>query len=179
MKPPLKPLLKLSLAAFFLCASLVCAGPGRATALPDSCGNDQIKFDVKTEKGQPAPAAPDASKAQIIFMENENQMVVPFHDATVRFGMDGAWVGANYGNSYFALTVNPGVHHLCASWQSDIEKKNVDVTSFTAEPGKIYYFAADVTVNSRSSITFGLSQLNEDQGKYRLKTWKLSTSKPK
>jgi hypothetical protein len=171
--------MKLSLGAFFLCASLACAGQVRASVLPDSCGNDKIKFDVKTEKGQPAPTGPAEGKAQIVFIENENQMVVPFHDATVRFGMDGAWVGASYGNSYFALTVNPGVHHLCASWQSNIGKKNVDVTSFTAEPGQIYYFAAEVTVNSLSSITFGLSQLNEDQGKYRLKTWKLSTSKPK
>jgi hypothetical protein len=53
------------------------------------------------------------------------------------------------------------------------------VTSFTAEPGQVYYFAAQITVNSWSSLTFGLSQLNEDEGKYWLKTWKRSTSKPK
>lgn len=150
-----------------------------ATDLPDSCGNDKVKFNVKTEKGQPETAGPVEGKAQIVFIEGENQMVVPFHDATVRFGMDGAWVGADYGNSYFTLTVDPGVHHLCASWQSDIEKKNVDATSFTAEAGRVYYFAAQITVNSRSSVTFGLSQLNEDEAKYRLKTLKLSTSKPK
>jgi hypothetical protein len=172
--------MKLSLLAFFLCAVLACAGQVWATNLPDSCGDDKVKFDVKTEKGQPVPAGPAEGKAQIVFIESENQMVVPFHDATVRFGVDGAWVGANYGDSYFALTVEPGVHHLCASWQSDLSlKKNVAVTSFTAEPGQVYYFAAQVTVNSRTSITFGLSQLNEDEGKYRLKTLKLSTSKPK
>jgi hypothetical protein len=173
--------MKPNLSALFLCASVACAGQAWATTLPDSCGDDKVKFDVKTEKGQPAPARPAAGKAQIVFIESENQMVIPFHDATVRFGMDGAWVGANYGDSYFALTVDPGVHHLCASWQSVLGsvKKNVDLTSFTAEPGQVYYFAAEVTVNSRSSITFGLSQWNEDEGKYRLKTWKLSTSKPK
>jgi hypothetical protein len=46
----------------------------------------------------------------------------------------------------------------------------------TAEPGQVYYFAAQVTVNSRTSITFALSQLNEDQGEYRVKALKLSTS---
>ena len=168
---PMKP----SLRAFFLCASLACAGQVRATALPDSCGDDKVKFDVKTEEGQPPPAGPAEGKAQIVFIENENQMIGPFMHATVRLGMDGAWVGANYGKSYFALTVAPGVHHLCASW----EGKNVEATSFTAEPGHVYYFAAQVTVNSRASITFGLSQLNEDEGRYRVKTWKLSTSKPK
>lgn len=101
--------------------------------------------------------------------------------ATVRFGMDGAWVGANYGNSYFAVTVDPGIHHLCASWQSSLGtlKKNVDLTSFTAEPGQVYYFAAQVIVVARDSFTFGISQLNEDEGKYRVKLSKLSTSKPK
>ncbi|MGD0790976.1 MAG: hypothetical protein ABR920_04325 [Terriglobales bacterium] len=173
--------MKPGLSALFFCASLACAGQLWATTLPDSCGNDKVKFDVKTEEGQPAPAGPAEGKAQIVFIENENQMIGAFMYATVRFGMDGAWVGANYGNSYFALTVDPGVHHLCASWQSSLGrlKKNVDLTSFTAEPGQVYYFAAQVTVASRDSMIFGLSQLNEDEGKYRVKLSKLSTSKPK
>jgi hypothetical protein len=166
---------KPSLRVFFLCASLSCAGQAWAATLPDSCGADNVKFDVKTEKNQAAPAAPTEGKALVVFVENENQMIGPFMHATVRLGMDGAWVGANYGNSYFALTVTPGVHHLCARW----EGKNVDVTSFTAEPGQVYYFAAQVTVNSRTSLTFGLSQLNEDEGKYLVKSRNLSTSKPK
>jgi hypothetical protein len=66
-------------------------------------------------------------------------------------------------------------HHLCAFW----EGKNIDATSFTAEPGPVYYFAARVTVNSRYSLTFGLSQSNEDEGKYLVKESKLSTSKLK
>ena len=112
--------MKLSLRAFFLCASLACAGQARAATLPDSCGADNVKFDVTTEKNQAAPAGPAEGKAQIVFIENESQMIGAGMYATVRFGMDGAWVGANYGNSYFALTVDPGVHHLCASWQSSL-----------------------------------------------------------
>jgi hypothetical protein len=46
----------------------------------------------------------------------------------------------------------------------------------TAEPGQVYCFAAQFTVNSRVSITFALSQLNEDQGKHRVKALKFSTS---
>jgi hypothetical protein len=167
--------MKPGLSAFFLCASLACAGQVWATTLPDSCGSDKVKFAVKTEEGQSVPAGPADGKAQIVFIESENQPIGPFMHATVRLGMGGAWVGANNGNSYFAWTVDPGVHHLCASW----EGKNVDATSFTAEPGQVYYFGAKVTVNSRYSITFGLSQLNEDEGKYLVKESKLSTSKPK
>ena len=153
----------------------------RCTTLPDSCGDDKIQFDVATQKKPPAPAPPADGKAQILFLENENQPVGPFMHATVRFGMDGAWVGADNGNSYFALDVAPGVHHLCANWQSALGsfKKNVDLTSFTAEPGKVYYFAASVTAESQSVVTFGLSQLNEDEGRYRVGFSELSTSKPK
>jgi hypothetical protein len=169
------------LSGFLLSVFLACAGQTAANTLPDSCGDDKVKFDVATQEGQPAPPAPPASKAQIILIQTENQMVSPFSDATIRFGMDGSWVGANNGNSYFALTVDPGVHHLCASWQSVLGtlKKNVGLTLFTAEPGSIYYFAAQVTVTSRDNVTFALSQLNEDEGKYRLKLSKLSTSNPK
>jgi hypothetical protein len=101
--------------------------------------------------------------------------------ATIRVGIDGAWVGANNGASYFASTVDPGLHHLCASWQSDLDtyKKNVELTSFNAEPGQVYYFVAQHTVNSRNSLSFGFSQMNEDEGKYRVQQSKLSISKAK
>jgi hypothetical protein len=169
------------LSTFLLYAFLASAGQAAANTLPDSCGDDKVKFDVATQEGQPLPPAPPEGKAQIVFMQIENQMVTPFSEATIRFGMDGSWVGANNGNSYFALTVDPGVHHLCASWQSVLEtfKKNVGLTLFTAEPGKTYYFAAQVTVTSRDNVTFALSPLNEDEGKYRLKSSKLSTSNPR
>jgi hypothetical protein len=56
------------------------------------------------------------------------------------------------------------------------------VASFTAEPGKVYYFAANVRVipigENSADYEFNLSQLSDDEGKYRLKAWKLATSKP-
>ena len=176
--------MKLRLSAFFLCASLAFAVQARATILPDACGDDKVKFDVSTKSKQPAPSAPEAGKAQLIFIENENHMIGPFMTATVRFGMDGAWAGANNNNSYFAVTVEPGVHHLCVSWQSALPmlKKSIDVASFTAEPGKVYYFAATVKViptgDNSANYDFALSQLDDDEGKYRIKAWKLATSKP-
>jgi hypothetical protein len=80
------------LGAFLLSAFLACAGQAAANTLPDSCGDDKVKFDVTTQEGQPLPPAPPAGKAQIIFIQTENQMVTPFSDATIRFGMDGSWV---------------------------------------------------------------------------------------
>ncbi len=160
---------------------LASAVQASAAALPDSCGKDNVKFEVKTAKDQPAPAAPEAGKAQLILIQSENHMVTPFHDATVRWGMDGAWVGADSGNSYFALSVAPGAHHLCANWQSAFKtlKRNVDLTSFTAEAGHTYFFQVDVNVESQYSVSFGISQLNDDKGQYLVKISAQSTSKPK
>jgi len=168
-------LVVLALAALFGAAI-----QAEASTLPDSCGDDKTKFEVKTQKEQSAPAAPEAGKAQLILIESENQMVTPFHDATVRWGMDGAWIGADNGNSYFALAVNPGTHHVCVNWQSAFKnlKKNVDLTSFTAEPGHIYYFQVDVNVESQYSVSFAISQINDDKGQYLVKTSALSKSKP-
>jgi hypothetical protein len=159
----------------FLCLLLCAALPARATILPDACGDDKVKFDVTAEKSKTPPAPPAPGKAQIVFIENENHMLGPFMYATVRFGLDGAWAGANNNNSYFVVAVDPGVHHLCASWQSALPslKKSIDVASFTAEPGKVYYFAANVRVipvgENAATYDFGLSQLDDDAGQYRLK----------
>jgi hypothetical protein len=161
------------------CVCLSAGLQARCSKLPNACGDDRIQFDVKTQKNHPAPAPPAEGKAQIVFVENENQMVAPFSYATVRFGMDGAWVGADYGNSYFAVDVASGIHHLCASWQGVLGWKKFGLVPLTAEPGKVYYFAAQVTVESESYSAFGLSQLNDDEGKYRVNAFRLSTWKPK
>lgn len=162
--------------AGFIVAALAFALQARCATLPDACGSDKVKFDVTLKKGQPAPAPPVAGKAQIVFIEDENLAVLPFSFATVRFGMDGAWVGADYGSSYFSVDIAPGVHHLCASWQGSVGRGNFDLAPFTAEAGKVYYFAAEITVSEYGNH-LGLSQLNDDQGQYRLKAWKRSTSR--
>jgi len=173
--------MKPRLSVFLICIPLAFAVQARATILPDACGDDKVKFEVSTKSKQPPPAAPADGKAQIVFIENENHMLGPFMYATVRFGLDGAWAGANNNNSYFTVNVDPGVHHLCVSWQSALPmlKKSIDVASFTAEPGKVYYFAANVKViptgENSATYDFGLEQLDDDAGQYRLKAWKLAS----
>jgi len=149
------------------------------TVLPDACGDDGIKFDVTTQKNEAVPAGPAQGKAQIVFVEDEPSRVVnPFGFDTVRFGLDGAWAGANNGNSYFVLEISPGEHHLCATPQTKSPelKKSVEVASFTAEPGKIYYFSAKLSMPDRRP-KFEFSKLTEDEGKYRVKAYKVATWK--
>jgi hypothetical protein len=192
--------MKSRLVGLLLCASLVPAVQAWAkdkTILPDACGDDSQNFDVKTKKDQPPPAPPTSDMAQIIFVEEQNAKT-SFHMITVRYGVDGYWVGANYGDSYFAVNVIPGVHHLCVNAQGD--KKAVGMTSFTAEAGKVYYYEASTTVTGSPgrmvtthsangatstgmvpgavSTFFQFNQLSEDEGRYRIKAWKLATSSP-
>jgi hypothetical protein len=168
-----------------LCASLCVAVPARAkTVLPDSCGDDKVKFSVKPAEPQPAPAPLPAGKAQIVFIENVEEYGFYMTEPATRFGVDGAWVGANKGNSYFVSTVDPGLHHLCVNWQSskDAESSKVSMASFTAEANKVYFFQVKVLLRQDSQgwvkeRTFELTPLNEDDGKYRVKasapvTWK-------
>jgi hypothetical protein len=132
--------MKYTLFAILLCASLVSSVCARAkTILPDACGDDKINFGVSTQKHQPPPAPPAEGKAQIIFIQSGRGIA--------RYGIDGSWVGANDGDSYFAVTVDPGEHHLCMSFQlglatSKMKQENVRTASITAEQGKVYYFEA-------------------------------------
>jgi hypothetical protein len=181
--------MQVKLGVMLLCVSLVCVAQARATVLPDSCGDDKVKFDVATKKNQPAPAGPAGGKAQIVLIETLDGCVT-CGTATTRFGMDGAWVGANKGSSYFTLDAAPGEHHLCTDWQSEFDflKQKVGLISFTAEAGKVYYFEAKVTIdphqnetgpgsNSETDRNLAFAQLSDDDGKYRVKVWKLSKSK--
>ena len=168
--------LKSLLAGLLLCASLLAAAQARASKLPDACGDGKVNFDVHTESHQPPPARPAAGWAQIVLIEDQNHVHATYGDTTVRYGLDGEWVGASKGKSYFVVALNPGVHRLCASMQ---DVSNVELATVTAEPGKVYYFEAKVTVQSapffHDSITFGLSQLSEEEGRDRVAAWKRAT----
>jgi hypothetical protein len=150
------------------------------------------------DQSYPAPAPPAADMAQIIFIENVESSNDFMSGPTVRFGANGRWLGATKGNSYFAVEVYPGTYHLCVNWQSDSdgEAKKVGMSKFTAEAAKIYYFEVQIDqrrsggggfvapamgpgVTSggggfvgggfRTEVSFGFSQVDEDEGKYRVK----------
>jgi hypothetical protein len=187
------------LVVLLLCASLLLVAQAKATILPDSCGPDQVKFKMEqvgsvSEGHDPTPTPPATGMAKIIFIEvSENPGAYNFTTPTTRFGVDGKWVGANKGNSYFTVEVAPGAHHLCVNWQSDNDKEanKIAMKSFTAEGGKIYYYEIHITRNKISGthiygggpgasvhggggghtdITFEFTQVDDDEGGFRLKS---------
>jgi hypothetical protein len=187
--------MKQAIGVFLACISVAVAVQARCTTLPDACGDDKTQFDVKTQKNPPAPAPPAEGKAQIVFLEQvdatEMGGCLGCNTFATRLGMDGSWVGAAKGGSYFSLDIAPGEHHLCANWKSirATRGKNVGVMSLNADAGKVYYFQVTITdregavsgaphgaVSSVTTWVLDLSQLSEDEGKYRVKVSALATA---
>lgn len=153
--------------------------------LPDACGKDNVKFKIEVGGAQPLPASPGADKAQLVLIQRNEGHGGFGGISPTRFGLDGAWVGANQDNSYFVVTVAPGEHHLCVTWD-----KEYKLTPFTAEAGKVYYFEAHTVYHSEQlgnsrhpnlqiDKSWTLSALNEDDGKARMKLSGVSVSTPK
>jgi len=183
--------MKSKLFILLLTASLLPALQAFATVLPESCGKDEIKFEVKVTnppEGQPSPdiAPPAPGKAQIVFIETLNSEGWHLTTPMTRFGVDGEWAGANKGASHFAVDVAPGERNVCVNWQSDWsdEGKKVAMDTFTAEAGKIYYYEIKIVRLSsgegkKMDFFFELKQLGGIEGRYRTKASGLSTSKIK
>ncbi len=127
-------------------AILTIAGAAHATTvdLPAACGKDTVEFKVRTEKDHTI-SAPETGKALIVFVESVGEDA---HTPTARFGIDGSWVGATHGNSsYTTVSVEPGVHHLCAVRQSGARADKADPGTATVnlEADKVYYYEFTVT----------------------------------
>jgi hypothetical protein len=128
-------------------------------APPSSCGPTNVQFGVKRDQAQ-APAELEPGKALIYVIGSVG-------DGTIRVGLDGAWIGANSGNSHFSFSVPPGEHHLCANVQSRFANYSslYSLANFTAEGGEICYFRTRFWT-SDSRVFFDLNAVNSDEGSY-------------
>jgi len=150
-----------------------------ALAATAACGPRNIRFNVKEDPAKHPTPQLDPDKAVVYVIQDLGEFVCVGCAITTRVGMDGAWVGANHGSSYFFFTTTPGEHHLCANWQSRFGTRNRSfaMANFTAEAGRVYYFRIRLLL-SRSIYYFELEAINSDQGKYLVASSPLSTSHP-
>jgi hypothetical protein len=145
------------------------------------CGEQNIKFAVKSKKEQ-HNAQPDPGKALLYFLQDDSNFN-SHPRPTTKIGIDGSWVGAMQSNAYFFVSVDPGVHHLCAAWQTTVGPGSSHKTAaahFTADPNGVYYFVVkDTWWQDAGASGIALKPLDSDEGQLMANKFSFSTSQPK
>lgn len=146
------------------------------------CGPQKIEFDVTTDDKQRPTAPPDAAKAHVYFLQDDSEFA-SHPRPTVRFGVDGEWVGATHSNSYFFVSVDPGEHHLCVSWQGIVgigPQRREAALHFTTAAGTDYYFRAndifDADLHSGRPAVVVFEPLDSDEAQLLMSKFSFSTS---
>jgi hypothetical protein len=156
--------MKSLLVALLLCSATLAADSALAVAPADAaCGPDNVTFDVKTDWGK--QVQPEPGQALVFVVADYDKSATGDITPTVRIGRDGAWVGANRGNSHLFFPVEAGEHHLCADWKSGIPwiGRKMSLNSFSAEPGRTYYFRARIA--GLGGWVLDRDKVNADEGR--------------
>jgi hypothetical protein len=147
------------------------------------CGADNVQFDVKTDKSRhPQGQAPPGKALVYVFeVERTDAQALKIGAVTIRIGLDGQWVGANHGNTYFYFPVDPGDHNLCANWQSTFGRfsKLAAAVSLTAETGQVYYFLTKVDERSHDNPAVWMEAVDPAEAKLLIASASLSDFHPK
>jgi len=169
--------LVLLFAVFLFTPSLFAQDNAAGSAAAPGCGAPDTTFEVKTGKSHP-PAQPETGKALLYFIQDDSDFATRPRPTT-RMGIDGKWVGATHSSSYFYFSVDPGVHHVCASWQGMEIDQVTAAAHFTAEARGVYYFEAKNTYSASGSKGIRLNPLDSDEGQLLVSQFSFSTSHPK
>ncbi len=148
--------------------------------LASACGPQETSYKVSLDRGQHGPMPPEAGKAMVYFIHEAG---IPFEKLTIgypttKYGVDGSWVGAGHGDSWFAVAVAPGEHHVCTVLQSLFVDQRVELAHFTAESGKSYYFRTQL-VTSGSVELLEFEQIDSDEATYLISEYPLATAHAK
>jgi len=182
--------MKAALVLILFAASALAQDQAALLAAESACGPKDVKFAVKQDPAQHPAPQPESGKALIYVVEDLGQcpdcdggskaISTNVDQALTKVGMDGAWMGANQGSSYFFFAATPGEHHLCINWQSRLEARSraFAMASFTTEEGKVYYFRERVFPGAHD-YSFDLDPINGDEGKYLVASSVFSISHPK
>ena len=153
-----------------------------ALAHAAGCGPNEVEFNVKTDKNQHPTPQPEAGKAMVyVFDTIKLDPGLVIGTVTLRIGLDGSWMGANHGDSYFYFPVDPGDHRVCAQWQSSLDSRSklASAASLTAEAGQVYYFRAIADARTRDRGAVRLEPLDPAEALLLTASSAYSTSHPK
>jgi Protein of unknown function (DUF2846) len=156
---------------------LLAQGPAPSPSTRGGCGPSESQFDVKTNNKQHPMASPDAGTALVYVFEDIER------GPTMRVGLDGAWIGANKGKSYFFFSVDPGEHQVCTNWQSGTFKETAKrigaAMTLKAEAGKTYYLRTQVYERSEQDRNVKLEPVEAAEGQFLISASSFSTFRPK
>ena len=167
------------------------AGSARAPGAVAACGAPNVMFKVKKDGG--APTQPPAGKALVYLIQNTQGSEKGLLDSAdkVRMGVDGKWVGATQDQTYMSFVVDPGMHHLCTSYQGDGYgrisdrwvfgmQEGIVLHQLNAEAGKTYYFRfTDILIQTQTHRANFLDEVDEDEARFLMQTLPYVTSSPK
>ena len=146
------------------------------------CGPDEVKFAVKADKKRHPVGQPEAAKALVyVFADTEIDNSAQIGALTTRVGIDGAWVGANKTRSYLYFSSDPGQHRVCTSVQPFAPGREhySAATTFTAEPGKVYYFRTRTPARPKSDKVVELVPVDPAEAQLLIAASAFSTSQVK
>ncbi len=170
-----KCMVMLHVCAMLLAASIF--GKAQSTHFSAACGPANISLKVKLNDTAHSAAQPAPGKALIYFI-HESGGTSSLAYPTTKIGLDGAWAGANHGNSYFVVSVEPGEHHVCAILQSSFYDGGLELAHLNAEAGKTYFYRTRLIL-SRSVELLELEPIDSDQGNYLVTSLPLSVTTSK
>ena len=147
--------------------------------LASACGLANVNYKVSLDRSQHGPATPEAGKALVYFIHDSGALSQPLTIyPTTKYGVDGNWVGADHGDSWFAVAVTPGEHHVCTVLQSSLVNQRVELAQFTAEAGKSYYFRTQL-VTSGSVELLEIERIDSDEAGYLISLYPMATATAK
>jgi hypothetical protein len=152
------------------------------TAAAPGCGPEEGGFKVKSNDRQHPFVQPEPGKALVYFLQ-EDKVFESRPRPTVKWGVDGAWVGATQSNAYFYLSIEPGEHHLCSMWQTAVvvgAGHQAAAASLTAVAGGVYYFIARDRYWNETHVAYvKLEPLDPDEAQLLMSQFAFSTFQPK
>ena len=152
------------------------AGQNLLAPTAPSCGPADVSYRVHLNDNPQPDASPQSGKALVYFIQDEETDGYITH--TTQLALDGKWVGANQGTSYFSVSVDPGVHHVCADTRTVEMGPRIELAHFTAEAGQTYYYQTKLIL-TRYQASFDLTPVDSDEGIYLARSFPSSVSQPK
>jgi hypothetical protein len=146
-----------------------------------ACGPAGTSFKVNVDRSQHGPLQPAPGQALVYFIHEAGVVFGSGRSLgypTTKYGLDGAWAGATHGDSWFAVPVGPGEHHVCASLQTSIMDERVELVHFTAEAGKSYYFRSRLVLSGSVEL-LEFQPADSDQGVYLVSSFPMAQSRQK